>query len=267
MALSQTVGFDRPIRVTVWHEYRHELKHKVVQKVYPDGMHTVIGAGIKEWLGNNVEIRMATLDQPEHGLTEEVLENTDVMTWWGHMAHKEVSDAVATKVQERVLQGMGIVFLHSAHFAKPFIRLMGTSCSLTWRESGEKERIWCVNPGHEIADGVGPQFVIEHEEMYGELFDIPTPDELVFLSWFEGGNVFRSGCCWTRGKGRVFYFRPGHEVFPTYYHPQVRRVIANAVRWAAPRSRAPYQLTCPNEKVSLSPISTVHVVDEAVHKA
>ena len=266
MATPQMPGYSRPLRVTVWHEYRHELKHESVSSVYPAGMHIVMADAISEHLGAQVQVRTATLDEPEHGLTDEVLANTDVMTWWGHMAHGDVSDAIVQKVANRVLEGMGIIFLHSAHYSKPFRKLMGTGCGLKWREAGEMERIWNVNPSHEITDGIGECFEIPHEEMYGELFDIPQPDELVFVSWFEGGNVFRSGCTWTRGKGKVFYFRPGHETFPTYFHPQVRRVLANAVRWAAPRSSAPFSLQAPNEKVSLSPISAEHVVDEAIHK-
>lgn len=256
-----------PIRVTVWNEGRHEVKHESVKKVYPDGIHTVLAGAITEHLGDAVTVRTATLDEPEHGLTDEVLKSTDVMTWWGHMAHKDVSDAIAEKVQNRVLEGMGIVFLHSAHYSKPFKRLMGTGCGLKWREAAEKERIWVVNPGHEIADGLGEQFEIPHEEMYGEMFDVPPPDELVLVSWFEGGNIFRSGCTWTRGKGRVAYFRPGHETFPTYYQAEVRRVIANMVKWATPRSSSPFKLGAPNEKVSLSPITGKHAVDEAVHGA
>jgi trehalose utilization protein len=150
------------------------------------------------------------------------------------MAHGDVDDAIAARVHQRVLGGMGFIALHSAHFAKPFKLLMGTSCTLKWREVGEKERLWVVNPAHPIADGLPDQFVIEHEEMYGEPFGIPQPDALVFVSWFAGGDVFRSGCCYYRDRGKVFYFRPGHETYPTYYQPEVRHVLANAVRWAAP---------------------------------
>ena len=254
-----------PLRVTVWHEYRHELKHEAVRKIYPDGMHTVIANALRNLLGNTVEVRTATLDQPEHGITDEVLASTDVMTWWGHMAHKDVEDTVAEKVHKRVLEGMGILFLHSAHYSKPFRRLMGTDCGLKWREAGELERLYVVNPAHEIVDGIPPHFDIPHEEMYGEFFDIPSPDELVMISWFEGGNVFRSCCTWTRGKGKVAYFRPGHETFPTYYQPEVQRVIANAVKWAAPRSGHPFALGAPNETRSLAPISTSHLVDDSIH--
>jgi trehalose utilization protein len=220
------------IRVTVWHEFRHEKRNEVVRSIYPDGMHTVIADGLKE--RGLTQVRTATLDEPEHGLTEAVLAETDVLTWWGHTAHREVDDEIVERVQQRVLQGMGLVVLHSGHHSKIFKKLMGTSCSLRWREAGENERLWVVDPGHPIAQGLGPYFEIPQVEMYGEHFDIPAPDDLVLISWFKGGEVFRSGCCWHRGHGKIFYFRPGHETFPIYYQPEVRQVIANGVRWAAP---------------------------------
>jgi trehalose utilization protein len=219
------------IHVTVWGEYRHEKKNPAVAQVYPDGMHNAIAGALRKESGFNV--RTATLDEPEHGLTDDVLQNTDVLTWWGHIAHGEVQDEIVKKVQERVLEGMGLIVLHSGHFSKIFKTLMGTSCDLKWREADENERIWVVEPGHPIAEGLGETIELEREEMYGERFDIPQPDTLVFVSWFAGGEVFRSGCCYHRGKGRIFYFRPGHETYPTYHHPDVQKVIANAVRWAA----------------------------------
>jgi len=221
---------SKPIRVTIWNEFRHERQHPEVAAVYPQGIHQAIGAHLRQQEG--FVVQTATLDEPEHGLTAEVLAHTDVLIWWGHMAHHEVRDEIVARVQERVLEGMGLVVLHSGHYSKIFRQLLGTTCNLLWREAGEKERVWVVDPGHPIADGVGPSFEIEHEEMYGEHFDVPQPDALVFISWFKGGEVFRSGCCYTRGRGKIFYFRPGHETFPTYYHPQVLRVITNAARWA-----------------------------------
>lgn len=232
-----------PIRVTVWGENLHEQQHEAVQKVYPDGMHTVIADGIREYAGDAVVVRTATLDQPEHGLTDEVLAETDVITWWGHMGHDLVDDAVVEKVHRRVLQGMGILVLHSGHFSKIFKKLMGTSCALRWRDDDE-EHVWTVRPGHPITEGIPEVFRIPLQEMYGEYFDIPQPDELIFISSFGGGEVFRSGCCWNRGQGKVFYFSPGHETYPVYYQPEVRRVIANAVRWAAP-SANPLFTTAP----------------------
>jgi trehalose utilization protein len=221
------------IKVTVWNEFRHE-KHTdhPASELYPDGMHAVIAAALAQQ--PDMEVRTATLDEPEHGLTDEVLANTDVMTWWGHMAHHEVSDATVDKVQQRVLDGMGLIVLHSGHFSKIFRRLMGTTCNLKWREAGEKERLWIVDPSHPITQGLGEYFELPQTEMYGERFDIPQPDELVFVSWFQGGEVFRSGCCWHRGRGKVFYFRPGHESFPIYKDANVIKVLENAVRWAAP---------------------------------
>ena len=220
------------IRVTVWNEYRHEKQHEEIAKLYPEGMHEAIAKHLRTQPG--MEVRTATLDEPEHGLTDDVLAATDVLTWWGHAAHAEVRDEIVEKVRQRVWDGMGLIVLHSGHFSKIFKSLMGTSCDLKWREIGEKERLWVVEPGHPIVDGIGETIELEHTEMYGERFDIPQPDTLVFVSWFPGGEVFRSGCCYHRGRGKIFYFRPGHETFPIYYHPDVLRVITNAVRWAAP---------------------------------
>ncbi|MEZ4657527.1 MAG: ThuA domain-containing protein [Caldilineaceae bacterium] len=228
---------SNPIRVTVWNEFRHEKSHEAVQKIYPDGMHVVIGNALKE---RGFDVGSATLDEPEHGLTQEVLDATDVLVWWGHMAHREVQDEIVERVQERVLAGMGLIVLHSGHHSKIFKKLMGTSCSLRWREAGENERIWVIQPGHPIAEGLPEYIDIPEVEMYGEHFDIPTPDELVFISWFKGGEVFRSGCCFFRGKGKIFYFRPGHETHPIYYQAEVQQVIANAARWAAPTPGAPF---------------------------
>ena len=223
---------SQPLRVTVWNEHRHERNpdHEA-SRIYPEGMHVPIAAALRE---AGMEVRTATLDEPEHGLSEAVLESTDVLTWWGHAAHDDVADYVVDRVHARVLDGMGLVCLHSAHYSKIFRKLMGTSCSLKWREIGEKERIWIVERGHPVADGVPEYFELPHEEMYGETFDIPAPETLVMISWFQGWEVFRSGCCYRRGRGKVFYFRPGHETYPTYYDRNVLRVIANGVRWAAP---------------------------------
>ena len=220
------------IRVTVWNEYRHEKTDRVVAEIYPEGIHGQIAS----FLGAEADIatRTATLDEPEHGLTQEVLDNTDVLIWWGHMAHHEVQDEIVDRVQRRVLNGMGLIVLHSGHLSKIFRRMMGTFCTLKWREAGERERLWVTDPGHPIAAGLGEFFEIPHVEMYGEFFDIPTPDATVFTSWFQGGEVFRSGVAYHRGKGKVFYFRPGHETFPIFYQAEVQHVIKNAVRWAAP---------------------------------
>lgn len=232
-------------KVTVWNEFRHEKEDGNVKEIYPEGLHAAIKCFLDET--GTFAVRTATLDEPEHGLTDEVLDNTDVLIWWGHMAHDEVQDAIVDKVQERVLKGMGLIVLHSGHNAKIFKRLMGTSCSLKWREAAERERLWIVAPGHPITEGLGEYIEIEHEEMYGEFFDIPTPDTLVFTGWFQGGEVFRSGCCYNRGYGKIFYFQPGHESFPIYYHKDIQKVIINAVKWVAPIKKIE-KLECPNIK-------------------
>ncbi len=225
------------IRVTVWGENYHENADRdraEMAERYPHGMHGAIAAGLHNSLGGGVDVRTATQDQPDHGLAPDVLDQTDVLTWWGHATHADVSDEVVDRVYERVLGGMGLLVLHSAHFAKIFKKLMGTTCSLAWRDSADTELVWTVNPAHPIAAGIPHPIVIEEQEMYGEYFDIPAPDELIFLSTFTGGEVFRSGCTWRRGKGRIFYFSPGDQGYPVYHHPDIQRVLANAVQWAAP---------------------------------
>lgn len=222
------------IRVTVWNEGIHETTQPEIAAIYPDGIHGAIAAGLEEILGDDVTVRTAVLADPEHGLTEAALAETDVLLWWGHMAHDQVADEIVERVRQRVLGGMGLIVLHSGHFSKIFIRLMGSTCSLAWRNDGERELVWTVAGRHPIAEGIDHPIVIDKQEMYGELFDIPTPDELVFISSFEGGEVFRSGVTFTRGRGRIFYFSPGDQDYPVYFHPQIRRVLANGVRWANP---------------------------------
>ncbi len=223
----------KKINVTIFNEFIHEQKSEEIAKIYPKGIH----GAIAEMLGREKEynIRTATLQMQEHGLSEEVLNSTDVLIWWGHIRHNEVSDEVAERVKLRVLEGMGLIVLHSGHLSKPFVKLMGTKCRSKWRENDEKERIWVIDPSHPIAQGLPEYIEIEKEETYGERFDIPTPDELVFISWFSGGEVFRSGCCFNRGLGKIFYFRPGHEAYPIYYREDITKILSNAVKWACPR--------------------------------
>jgi trehalose utilization protein len=222
------------IRALVWNENIHETTQEEIRAIYPEGIHGAIAAGLTELLGDEVEVRTATLAEPEHGLTEDALEATDVLLWWGHIGHDQVEDAIVERVQRHVQGGMGLLVLHSGHFSKIFTRLLGTTCSLSWRNEAEREIVWTTAPGHPITEGIEQPFVIEHQETYGEHFDIPHPDEQIFISSFEGGEVFRSGVTFTRGRGRIFYFSPGDQEYPVYFHPQVRRVLANAVRWAAP---------------------------------
>ena len=229
--------------VTVWNEYRHEKQDEEIAAVYPNGIHEVLAGALKA--DPEFNVMTATLDEPEHGLSDEVLNKTDVLIWWGHKAHGEVRDEIVEKVCKRVLCGMGLIALHSAHLSKVFVKLMGTSCTLKWREIGEKERLWVIEPSHPIAEGLGEYVELEHEEMYGERFDIPAPDTLVFAGWFQGGELFRSGCCYHRGYGKVFYFQPGHESYPNYYNKEIQLIIKNAVRWAK-SVKTIGELKCPN---------------------
>jgi len=218
------------MKVLVWNEYIHEKKKPEVAELYPNGMHNCIADFLR---ADDIEVRTATLDDEECGLTEEVLADTDVLIWWGHAGHNEVPDEIVERVHKYVVGGMGLIALHSAHFSKIFKKVMGTSCTLKWRND-VRERIWTIMPNHPIAEGIDESFVIENEEMYGEPFDIAKPDDVIFIGWFKGGEVFRTGCTWTRGNGKVFYFQPGHETNPIFHNENVQKIIRNAVRWACP---------------------------------
>jgi len=223
------------IRVLIWNEFWHERSEEHIKKIYPDGIHKVIA----DFLGKDEElnVRTATLEDDHCGITPEILAQTDVLIWWGHCRHDYVPDDVAMAVRNAVLGGMGFIGLHSAHFSKPFRLLMGTACTLSWRLSHDSELIWVVEPTHPIAAGIDRYIALPEEETYGEPFRIPTPDKLIFLSSFSGGEVFRSGCLYERGAGKIFYFQPGHESNPTYYNEQIQRVIRNAVHFVAPQQR------------------------------
>lgn len=230
------------IHVTVWNENIHDRTEDAVKRLYPDGMHNYIAAFLQK--DADVSARTATLEMPEHGLSQETLDNTDVLIWWGHKGHRAVDDAVALRVQQAVLRGMGLIVLHSGHMSKPFRLLMGTSCTLKWRD-GDRERLWCCAPNHPIARGIPEHFELDPEEMYCEYFDIPKPDDVVYIGWFSGGEAFRSGVTFTRGYGKIFYFQPGHESNPTLQNPYIQQILRNAVHWAAPGVRVA-ELTCPN---------------------
>ncbi len=228
----------RTVHVTIFNEFHHERNEQhPASKLYPNGMHSALADLLR--VDEELQVTTATQDQPEHGLTAELLEATDVLLWWGHVHQHEVSDAVVDRVCRRVLDGMGFVPLHSSCLSKPFCRLLGTSGQIKWRESGDKERLWVIDHTHPIVAGLGEYVELAEVEMYGEPFDVPTPDDLIFISWFTGGEVFRSGCCWRRGRGRIFYFRPGHETFPIYFDPTVGRILRNACHWAAPDPEMP----------------------------
>lgn len=236
------------IKVTIWNENLHERRQAEVRAIYPKGIHGCIADFLKK--DKNVFVRTATLGEPEHGLTEEILADTDVLIYWGHIAHQDFSDEVAARVQKHVLQGMGLIALHSTHFAKIMRLLMGTSMTLRWKH-GDRERLFTTAPYHPIAQGIPEHFDIPVEEMYGEYFDIPKPDDVVFTGWFAGGEVFRSGCTFQRGLGRIFYFQPGHEEYPIYHMPEIQQIITNAVHWCAQVKRQSETIGCTAVKVTL----------------
>lgn len=219
------------VRVTVWNEDSAAESSPQVLSVYPQG---VLGA-VRDMFDGKEEftVRQAWLSQEEAGLPQDILDDTDVLIWWGHCKHDRVPDAVVSRVQAMVLRGMGLIVLHSGHESKIFQRLMGTQCSLRWHEMNDKERLFVIEPTHPIMRGVPAWVELEAEEMYGERFDIPAPDELLMIGWYESGDVFRSACTFRRGYGKIFYFQPGHETLRSYHNPHVIRIIQNAARWAA----------------------------------
>ncbi len=234
------------IRVMIYNEYLHEQTEEKIRAIYPDGIH---GQLKKALAADDLQIRTVTLQDLPQGLSKEVLDETDVLLWWGHMGHQKVPDETVDLVKQAVLDGMGMVFLHSGHHSKPFRALMGTSGNLTWREDGDRALVWTITPSHPIAQGIGRFILIDHEETYGEPFVVPEPEETVFITNYSGGEVFRSGMTWKRGNGKIFYFQPGHESFPIYYHPDVIKVIRNAIHWANPVCRT--EITCPHVKKPL----------------
>jgi len=244
------------MNITIYNEFIHEKKNPKVGEIYPNGIHGAIASYMEKQNGVGT-VRTVTLEEPEHGLTDDVIADTDVLIWWGHLAHGDVEDAIVDKLQKRILEGMGLVVLHSGHHSKIFRRMMGTSCSLTWREADERERLWVVNPSHPITEGLGQFIELEKAEMYGEYFDIPDPDELIFVSWFEGGDVFRSGATWSRGRGKIFYFRPGHETYGHFHNPEILNVVYKGAQYVQFRGNTQVKgiNSAPNIKESLEPIS------------
>ncbi len=222
------------IRVLIYNEFYHERANEKVKGVYPKGIHGAIADFLAT---DDIEVKCTTLENDECNITKEMLDQTDVLIWWGHLKHNLVSDEVTALVRDAVLSGMGVIFLHSAHHSKPMKALLGTSTNLCWRESDDSEILWVVEPSHPITRGIDRCFKLEAEETYGEPFVIPTPDKLLLLANFSGGEVFRAGCLFERGNGKIFYFQPGHETYPTYYDKNVQTVIKNAVRYLAPTYR------------------------------
>ncbi|MDR1569463.1 MAG: ThuA domain-containing protein [Oscillospiraceae bacterium] len=228
----------RSIRVTIFCEHNQD-RREPVKSVYPDGIHGALAAAFPE--DESFAVTIATQDMPEHGLTEEVLSNTDTLVWWSHLDNPIFDDAVAKRVCRHVVgRGMGFLVLHSSTFSKPWQWIMGIAYDAgLWGRfrtmpKGEKERLWLVNPGHPIADGIGPYVEIPRDEMYGEPMLIPEPDQTIFLGWWEGGEANRAGCVFFRGRGKIFMFTPGHEAFPIFYQPEIQKILRNAARYLAP---------------------------------
>ncbi len=218
-----------PIRVRVWCEGTAR------KATYPDDVDGALG----QYLGRMEDLRIARarLDDPNAGLSDAELDATDVVVWWGHLRHDDLPADRSRAIVDRVKAAkIGFVALHASCGSRPFRGLMGTTCEPGgWRDDGRPERIEFKAPDHPIARGVEP-FTIPQSAMFAEPFEVPAPESVVFVSNWGPGETFRSGLTWTVGKGRVAYLRPGHDALPVFFHPSVRKVIANAARWAANRA-------------------------------
>lgn len=261
----------KKINVTIWNEYIHEREAgpvgELIRTIYPDGIHNALAKNLS---AEDLNISAVSLDMPAQGLPDELLNYTDVLLWWGHVGHAKVDDALVEKIHSRILHGMGLIVLHSGHLSKIFRRVTGTQCRLRWREVGEKERVWTVDNSHPIAQGLPETFVIPNTEMYGEPFNIPDDGKIIFMSWYEGGNVFRSGVAFQRDAGKIFYFSPGHETYPIYYDENVLKVLNNAIRWATPAAgvvsdRITPQPEPPEKITTENPLKKLNT--EALHKS
>ena len=213
-------------------DYREFLLNSAgkITKVHPQGIHMTLKSIFDEC--DDMAVRTVTMDMPEFGFSQEVLDDTDVLVLWAHLAHEKITDEIAERIKNRVHEGMGFLCLHSAHQCKPLHKLIGVSTIPKWRME-DACKIYCIEPNHPIAKDIPDMFELEAEQVYCEPFDITTPDELVFVTWYQGGELLRSGCCWERENGRIFYFQPGHETCKSYYDVNVRQILKNAVRWAS----------------------------------
>ena len=225
---------DGKIHVTVWNEYVSDRENPAAAAAYPEGIHGCLAKTLGE--EPDFIVRTATLQEAHQGITRELLEGTDVLLWWSHIRQEEVDEKTVDLVEDAVRRGMGLIALHSAHYSKVCRRLLGTPMTLHWRE-GDREILWKADASHPIAAGVPDQILLPEEEMYGEPFAIPKPDDVVFLGWFAGGEAFRSGVTFHRGYGKIFYFQPGHETRRIYVLPPIRQILVNAIRWARPSFR------------------------------
>ncbi|MCI8623421.1 MAG: trehalose utilization protein ThuA [Provencibacterium sp.] len=247
-----------PIRVTVWNEFYDDPRHPAIQELYPGGVQEYLASVLREEPDMAVTARHFYEDDA-CGLSDEVLDSTDVLLVYGHILRDNVPEDRVKKLIERVVkEGMGVIFLHSALWMNLFQRLVGPGAYCGYRELGERERVWVVNRNHPIAAGLPSSFVIPHTEVYSEPAGFPDPDELVFISWYQGGEAARSGMVWRRGAGRIFYFSPGHAWYNAMQIPEYHTVIKNAVRWAVPPSSPPPL----NRSAELTPLEDIVLAGE-----
>lgn len=212
------------------------------KEIYPNDINGAIAEGLKASpLMKDWDVVIAGIDDPDQRISDELLKKTDVLIWWGHKKHGDVKDALVDKIEKRVKEeGMGFIALHSAHFAKPNKRIMGTPCTFAAYVCDNKENVVSVAmPNHPICKGVAKTFTVANDERYSDPYAVPTPDAvpLTAIQVRNDGTKeeAKMGFCWTVGKARMFYLQMGHETNPIYFDPEIRKVMANAVLWAAPK--------------------------------
>lgn len=219
----------RPVRVRIWCE------GTAPRSVYPDD----IDGALADVLGRQagLVVSRGRLTDLQAGLSDQVLDASDALVWWGHLRHDAVPDDRALAVVKRVREGrLGFVALYAACGSKPFRQMMSMPCEPgSWREDGRPEFVSIKAPDHPIARGIAP-FTISKTDMFSEPFAVPEPETVVFVSSWQKGETLRSGLTWTIGKGRVAYLRTGPDNYPVLFHPSIRQAIANSVRWVSHRS-------------------------------
>lgn len=275
-----------PVRVVVWDEQQPKQRG-----AYPNFLGNQIASYLKKQPG--LSVKSVRMNDPEQGLSSEVLDNCDVLIWWGHRRQQEITPETGQALVERIRAGqLSLIALHSAHWSTPFMEAMNArsrddalaklpeadrgratfelihpfkdkykppkrddsptpraeystaadgapriklylpnSCFPAVRADGMPSHVTAVLPNHPIARGIPAKFTILHTEMYDEPFHVPAPDQVVFEEHWDAGEHFRTGMVWKLGRGKVFYFRPGHETYPVYFEPYPLKILDNAVRW------------------------------------
>jgi trehalose utilization protein len=223
------------VRVLLWSEQTEP------RDVYPTGISGALADHLNQH--KEFEAKTAKLDDPDAGVGEAALAETDVLVWFGHKKHGAVPDDAVERVVKHIRErGMGFVGLHSTHFAKPLKKALNdTGAWSSYKNFGQPEQMWVVLPKHPIAKGL-KDFTIPKEEIYTEPFEVPEPEAVIVEGTWPSGHRNRECMVWTLDKGRFVYIRAGHEDYPIYFMPEMQTLVRNGVLWAAKKTNAPKKL-------------------------